>query len=60
MLGVDVAAGVVAELGQHPGTEDESEAGLAAVDFSVRVLAKTLFHLPGQYLGLGCHGGQHR
>jgi hypothetical protein len=25
---------------------------LAAVDLSVRVLAKTLLHLPGQHLGL--------
>ena len=58
-FGVDVAVGVVAELGEHPGTEDDTEAGLAAVDLSVRVLAKTLLHLPGQYLGLGCHRGQH-
>jgi hypothetical protein len=32
---------------------------LAAVDLSVRVLAKTLLHLPGQHLGLGHHRGQH-
>ena len=58
--GIEVAVGVVAELGQHPGAEDRSEAGLAAVDLNVRVLAKTLLHLPGQYLGLGDHHGQHR
>src|SRR5918995_2823639 len=34
-FGVDVTLGVVTELGKHPGTEDESEAGLAAVDLSV-------------------------
>ena len=43
---------VVAELCEHPGTEDDTEAGLAAVDLNVRVLAKTLLHLPGQHLGL--------
>ena len=39
-LGVGVAVGVVAELGEHPGAEDDAEAGLAEVDLSVRVLAK--------------------
>src|SRR5207342_2348379 len=37
---VDVAAGVVAELGKHPSAENDTEARLAAVDLSVRVLAK--------------------
>ena len=45
-FGFGVAAWVVAELGKHSGAEDESEAGLAAVDLSVRMLAKTLLHLP--------------
>jgi hypothetical protein len=44
--GVAVAVGIVAELGKHPGTEDLPEPGLAQVDLSVRVPAKTL----GQHL----------
>jgi hypothetical protein len=40
-FGVDVAAWVVAELGKHPGTEDDTEARLAAVDLNVWVLTKT-------------------
>ena len=43
-LGVGVAVRVVAELGQHPGAEDRSQPGLAGVDLSVRVPAKTLGH----------------
>jgi hypothetical protein len=38
--GVDVAGGVVAELGKHPGAEHDAKAGLAQIDLSVRVLAK--------------------
>jgi hypothetical protein len=45
-----------------PGAEDDTDAGLASVDLSVRVPAKTLIHLPGQHLSLdGPHGGrQHK
>src|SRR5829696_5001662 len=57
-LGVGVANWVVAELGEHPGAENDPQAGLAEVDLSVRVLAKTLLHLPGQHLGLLCHRRQ--
>lgn len=32
----------VSELGEHPGAEDGPQAGLAEVDLSVWVLAKTL------------------
>src|SRR5438309_7652501 len=43
-----VAGLVVAELGKHPGAEHDTQAGLAEVDLSVRVLAKMgldlLFH----------------
>ena len=44
-LGVGEAVVVVAELGEHPGAEDHSKAGLAGDDLSVRVLAKTPLHL---------------
>src|SRR5829696_7668961 len=40
--GVGVAVGVIPHLGEHPGGEDRPEPGLAQVDLSVRVLAKTL------------------
>jgi hypothetical protein len=38
--------------GEHPGTENGPQAGLAEADLSVRVLANTLLHLPSQHLGL--------
>jgi len=38
--GIGVAAGVIAELGKHPGGEDLAKAGLATVDLSVPVPAK--------------------
>jgi hypothetical protein len=50
--GIGVTMRVVAELGQHPGTEHRAEAWLAQVDLSVRVPAKTLLHLPLQCLDL--------
>jgi hypothetical protein len=58
-FGVGVATWVVAELGEHPGAENDPQAGLAQVDLSVRVLAKTRLHLPGQHLGLLGHRRQH-
>ena len=48
--------GVVAELGQHPGTEDDAEAGLAGVDLSVRVPAKMLAHHLAEGVDLACLG----
>jgi hypothetical protein len=38
--GPGVAVGVVTELAEYPGAEQVTEAGLAAVDLSVRVPAK--------------------
>jgi hypothetical protein len=58
--GVGVAVGVIAELGKHPGTEDLSEPGLAAVDLNVRVPAKTRLHLTFQHVGLAGQLGDHR
>ena len=40
VLRADVAAGVVAELAEHPGAEDGCQAGLGPVDLSVRVPAE--------------------
>ena len=42
VLRADVAAGVVAELAEHPGAEDGCQAGLGPVYLSVRVLAGML------------------
>src|SRR6266540_5086815 len=39
-LAADVTVRVVAELAEHPGTEDVSQTGLGQVDLSVRVPAK--------------------
>jgi len=50
--GVGVAGRVVPELGEHPGTEDCPEAGLAQVDLSVRVPTKTRVRLGLQHRGL--------
>ena len=55
-----VPVGVVAELGEHPGAEDRSQAGLGQVDLSVRVPAKMRLHLPLQGLDLLVEGGDHR
>jgi len=44
---------VVSELGKRPGAEHGPKAGLALVDLSVRVPAKTLLHLPLRCLDLG-------
>ena len=44
---------VVAELGEYPGAEDRSQAGLAGHDLSVRVPAKTLGHHRLQFGDLG-------
>jgi hypothetical protein len=44
-LGIGVADLVIAELCQHPGAEHDTEAGLAEVDLSVRVLGKICLHL---------------
>ena len=48
-----VAVGVVAELAEHPGAEDLTEPGLAAVDLSVGVATKMGVHLPLQRGDLG-------
>src|SRR5213080_798192 len=44
-LPVTVAGRVVAELAEHPGTEDRAHPRLGQVDLSVRVPAKMLPHL---------------
>lgn len=59
-FGVDEAVLVVAELGEHPSAEHDTEAGLAGDDVSVRVLAKTLAHLGLEGRGLLDHLGDHR
>ena len=51
---------VVAELGEHPGAEDVSQAGLGQVDLSVRVPAKIRLHLALQGLDLLVQHGDHR
>jgi hypothetical protein len=43
-LGIGEAASVVSELGQHPGAEDHTEAGLAGIDLIVPVMAKIVGH----------------
>src|SRR5215471_5167714 len=43
-FGVGEAGAVISELGQHPGTEDHAEAGLAGIDLSVPVTAKIAGH----------------
>ena len=55
-----VAMRVVAELGQHPGAEDRSQAGLGQDDLSVRVLTEMRVHLPLQHLDLLAEGADHR
>ena len=59
-LAAGVPVRVVAELAEHPGAEDGSQAGLGQVDLSVRVLAKIRLHLPLQDLDLLVQGGDHR
>lgn len=59
-LGVGVAAGGVAELCEHPGAEDRTEAGLAAVDLNVRVQAKSGLDLALEGGDLGVQRGQDR
>jgi hypothetical protein len=59
-LAVGVPHGVVAELTEHPGTEDGAHAGLRPVELSVRVLAKIFLHLPLQGLDLLVQDGDHR
>src|SRR5665811_1825396 len=46
--GAVVAGGVVAELCEHPGAQDGPQSGLAEVDLSVRVPAKTGLDRPFQ------------
>ena len=55
-----VAVRVVAELCQHPGAEDRSQAGLGRDDLSVRVLTEMGVHLSLQGLDLLAEGGDHR
>ena len=69
-LGGGEAGRVVPELGQHPGTQDRAEAGLAQHDLSVRVLARRRLQLPfersclpdrpGQDGDVGVHGRPER
>lgn len=47
--GLGVTSLVITELGEHPGAEHDTEAGLAEVDLSVRVLAKMGADLRQQY-----------
>ena len=56
-FGVAVAVGVVAELSQDPGGEDRTQAWLAGVDLSVRVLAKMCGHHRAQLVDLGVQRG---
>lgn len=55
-LGVGTAVRVVSELGEHPGAQDRPEPGLAQVDLSVRVPAKTRLHLAPERPDLGDQG----
>ena len=45
-LGIGVAIVVVAELGEHPGAEDDPSPGWLREDLSVRVPAKMSLDLP--------------
>jgi len=56
-LGIGETVPVIAELGQHPGAEDHTEAGLAGVDLSVPVTAKMVGHHLAQLGDLAIHGG---
>jgi hypothetical protein len=58
--GVSVTAGVVAELGEHLGTEDLPQAGLGQDDLSVRVPAKMGLHLGFHHGGLLLQDADHR
>ena len=51
---------VIAELREHPGAEDRSQAGLAEDDLSGRVLPKMVLHLPLQRCDLLIEGDQER
>lgn len=53
---VGEAASVVADLGQHPGTELDAETGKAEDDLSVRVLRESRFHRLREVVG-GRAGG---
>ena len=51
---------VVAELAEHPGAEDRSQAGLGQDDLSVRVRPKMRLHLPFHHLDLRVEGRDDR
>src|SRR5882672_7642427 len=54
---VGVPVRVIAELAEHPGAENNAQAGLGLVDLSVRVPAKMRLYLPFQDLHLRIQGG---
>ena len=56
-LGIDIPAGVIAELAEHPGGQDGTQARQAGEDLSVRVLAKMLGHHLLEGVDLGVQGG---
>lgn len=59
-FGGGVAALGVSELGEHPGAEDDADAGLAEDDLSVRVPTKMGLDLALQGLDLAFQDGQDR
>lgn len=54
--GVGKPCAVVADLGEHPGTELDAEAGEAEEDLGVRVPGESLLHRPGQIVSSGASG----
>jgi hypothetical protein len=59
-LGVGVAVGVVTELTEDPGAQDDAKPGSAGVDLSVRVPAKMVGHRRPELGDLGVEGLQDR
>jgi hypothetical protein len=58
--GTVVAVGVITELAEHPGAEQVTEAGLAAVDLSVRVPATMRLDLLSEGGDLDVEGSEQR
>src|SRR5664279_164724 len=59
-LGVDIPAGVVAELAEDPGREDHTEAGQTGVELSVPVTTKMLGHHLAEGVDLLVQGADDR
>jgi hypothetical protein len=53
---VSEAGSVIADLGEHPGAGESTEACEAGDDLGVRVLIKSLFRRGGQVLGVAAGG----